>query len=285
MPLPFPEDIKYISIEVLNVVGSNVTSLVTVTYLNGSEYSATDWIDVGTGQVSYGSSSIGFLVAANLTAGDKTYLNDYAPTLNFSDTGMYASAERDVNHLVSIQNYSYQNQSTSMFYEFVWDSLSGIFVAVNENITVVRGGYVTQMWFKLLINETDIWAPTFSVTAEVFIVPKVVNAKSQGGWLMAVLKPPEDVKAKDVDLSTIRINGTVSSTGKAMVIGKRWLLVKFDRSEVIQFIEDNVNMRMRCFTVVTLTITAQLRNGSTLQGNDKIIIIAPPSNHSRLCPD
>lgn len=283
---PPPDNLDSYRLEIVSVAGTNVTFQVTLRYINGSENSTTDWLDVANGQSRYGEVPSSFLVAANLTAGDKIYLNDYAPTFNFTNTGMYASAEREVNHWVSVQSYSYDNQSSSMFAEFVWDRLTGMFVAVNENVTLVREGYVTQMRIRLLITETNIFAPTLTplVAAEVSIVPKVINLKSQGGWIMAVMELPEDVKANEVDLSTIRINGTVPATGKAMVIGKRWVLVRFDRSQVIQFIKDNVTPQPRYFTAVTLTITVQLRNESTLQGSNKIIIMTPPS-HSGLRPD
>jgi len=48
----------------------------------------------------------GPIVGANLTAGDKVYLNPYSPTINSTVTAFYAGLEREVNCVVMKVNVS-----------------------------------------------------------------------------------------------------------------------------------------------------------------------------------
>jgi hypothetical protein len=273
---PF-EELEYYKLGVESVVSGNVTYKTTAHYLNGTEFSTVGWVDVSSGAANYGLSTMGPIIGANLTAGDKVYLNQYSATLNSTETGIYVGAQRQVNCLIVNQSLVSQPQVSFMNNAARWDRISGIIVNLNESLTIFRGSpnLVTSVNIRLTMKETNIWAPTPTMTIKVFILPRAENLKSRGKWIMAIIELPRTVRAKDVDFSSIRINATIPIVGKPIIIGKRWLLVKFDRSEVIQYIFENTNLQRRRLTRIELTITGKLLNGQVFQGTDRIHALFP----------
>jgi len=274
------EDLEYYKTNILSVIGTNVTYETVMHFRNGTEMTMPDSIDVSSGEMDYGASFLfGPVIAANLTAGDKVYLNQFAPPLNTTEMGTYAGSQREVNCLYISQNwtYPYSGQQQYFEYDLCWDRASGVFVAINETLifTDSSKGYITFITINFIITETNIWNPTPAVAARVFIAPRVVNLKSNGKWILALIELPADNKAKDVDRASIRMNGTIPVAGKAMIIARRWLLVKFDRSEVSSYILSNAHLGKR-LTSMTLTITGEFKDGSIFQGSDKIIACARP---------
>ena len=287
MTKPPLDDIEYYRMEVQSVEGTNVTYQIIMYYRNGTEMSMPGWIDVSSGQMNYGYyASYGPLIAANLTVGDKVYLNSYPVTINATSTGTYAGRQREVNCLDMTMNstipYSWNDNSSllTQFMElkFLWDKMSGIFVAINESMvsTDISKGYTTQINIILIITETNIWSPVPAAAAEVLIVPNLINLRSNGKWILIFVELPEGYRAKNIELSTVMMNDTISVEGKAMIIGKRWLLARFDRSKVISLILSTAHSRTK-FMIVTLTITGKLNDGSIFQGSDDVIAMLPPS--------
>jgi hypothetical protein len=281
---PFGE-IEYYKLEVQSVDNTNVTYLTMMHYKNGTETSFSGWIDVSSGQINYGYSGFGTFIAANLTAGDKIYLNPYSLEINTTSVGRYAGTQREVNGFSTTQNLTSLQQIWHSEFGFFWDKLSGIFVAFNESMefTDTAKGYTTNLAVSAIITETNIWTPTPTVEAKVFIVPKFINLKSKGKWILALIELPKGYKAKNVDLSTVMMNGTIPAKGKAMIIGKRWLLVIFSRSEVISLILNNTNSKAK-FLTTTLTITGKFSDGSTFQGSDKVVAMLSPFKHFKTHP-
>jgi hypothetical protein len=280
-------EIEYFMLEVQSVANTNVTYQTIMHFKNGTEMLLLSWIDVSSGQTDYGLTSFGTIIAANLTAGDKIYLNSLSATINASTVGTYAGDQREVNWFGMTQNltYPYSQQTQFVDYSIFWDKMSGIFVSIDESIAYIDTAkeYTTNMTIALIITETNIWKPLPTIAAKVFIVPRFINLKSNGKWLLAFIELPKGYKAKNVNLSTIMMNGTVPLEGKAMIIGKRWLLVKFDRSEVISLILSNTHSKTK-FMTVTLTISGKLSDGSMFQGSDKVVAIFPRLRHWKQHP-
>jgi hypothetical protein len=287
---PFFGEIEYVRVDVLSVVGTNVTYQSIMHFENGTELSAVSWLNVSSGETEYGFTGIGVFIAANLTAGDELYLNPFwSMTINDTTVGTYAGDQREANWFCLTQNftYPYSQQTQSISYSILWDKLSGIFVLMNESVSIIDAakGYITNMTVSFIITETNIWKPEPAIVAKVFIVPRFINLKSCGKWLLALIEVPKGYKAKDIDLSTIVMNGTIPIKGKAMIIGKRLLLVRFDRSEVISLITNSNSWKTRTkFIIVTLTVSGKLKDGSMFQGSDKVRAFFPHFRHCRAHP-
>jgi hypothetical protein len=118
--------------------------------------------------------------------------------------------------------------------------------------------------------------PEPSVRARIEIFPQTLNLKSRGRWILASIELPKGNYAKDINVSSIRLNGTISADLRFRAIagfgcgGKRVLIVAFDRADVEDYISAAVGHG--CVTV-TLTITGKLKNGRTFQGSDTIRIL------------
>lgn len=272
---PSFDDVEYVKMDILSVVGTNVTYQIAYHYFNGTEIAMSGWLDVSTGATYYGSSGTGPIIAANLTAGDQVYLNQYSPVLNTTMMGTYAGSQREVNCLNMLQNFTYSYVSQEIEMNACWDRLSGIFVAISENFTMFDSsqGYYTHYEFSFMITETNIWQPAPTIAAHVFITPRMLNLRSGGRWIQAIIQLPARVNARDVDPSTIMMNDTVPIAGRPVVIG-RWLIVKFDRSRVASFIQGSI--RLGRFRAVTLTLTGSLRSGSVFRGSDRIMVMSIP---------
>ncbi len=116
------------------------------------------------------------------------------------------------------------------------------------------------------------------IPATLDINPDTLNLKSRGEWITCYIELPEGYDVNDINVSTILLNDTVHAESHPTSIGDHDddditdLMVKFDRAEVISYIQSNLNTRERVCTV-TLTITGKLYDGTQFQGRDTIRVL------------
>lgn len=111
------------------------------------------------GLTTYGLTMLyGPVIAANLTAGDKIYINQYAPTINSTLIAFYAGLHREINSFSLKQDNVGYHQ---LFIEFHWDRISGMLCKETINVTSIDAinGYKTNIFYQLVMNETNIWPP------------------------------------------------------------------------------------------------------------------------------
>ncbi|MEM3458412.1 MAG: C39 family peptidase [Candidatus Bathyarchaeia archaeon] len=284
MPVPPLADIDYLLIRIVSVVRTNVTYESIVRYKNGTEQKEVSWLDITTGLTCYGATmSYGPIIAANLTAGDKVYFNDYAPTINLTSVAFYAGLQRVVNSLLiktdtTIPGY----YRTVMDFEIHWDRISGILCEqkMNASYTNIEKGYETSMFLQMVITETSIWIKPSIINVKVSFCPRTLNLKSRGKWIICIVKLPKGYTVKDVDKSTIMLNGTI----KGEVINKaersRYLIVRFDRKAVIELISKEIICKKKSMEV-SLTITGEFKDGTTFSGTATIRIIIPSNKNAK----
>jgi hypothetical protein len=123
------------------------------------------------------------------------------------------------------------------------------------------------------------------LSAKVRIYPRALNLRSRGKWIMAFVKLPEGYDAHDINVSSILLNDTIPAEIKHIKIGNcnnftvSYLIVKFDRAEVISYILNNTD-KHRKFMTVTLTMTGKLMDGTSFEGSDRVkIILWIPRRH------
>jgi multiple sugar transport system substrate-binding protein len=122
--------------------------------------------------------------------------------------------------------------------------------------------------------------PPLEITATVEFHPYALNLRSKGRWITAYIELPEGSHVSDINVSSIRLNDTVSAELRPRAIGDYNedgildLMVKFDRAEVISYILSHINMEER-FMTITLTITGYLDDGALFQGSDTVRIMMP----------
>lgn len=288
--VPALADVDYLLIRIVSVAKTNVTYELVIRYKNGTEQESVSWLDVATGLTDYGIvMPYGLIIAANLTAGEKVYLNAYAPTINLTSTALYAGLQREVNSILmegetTIPGY----YRTFMDLEIRWDRISGILCEQKVNVTYAdeAKGYETSMFAQIIITETNIWAKPSIANVKVSFCPPILNLKSKGKWVLCIVKLPEGYTAKDVNTSTIMLNGTIQGKVISCAGRSRYMIVKFDRKAVIEFISNETACNKK-FGILTLTLTGEFKDGTTFSGTAKIVIIIPKNRHAEghvACP-
>jgi len=280
-PPPGITDIESYKVEVQSVTGTNITFQTTIRFGNGTKMSWTMWTDVSSWLQTFPN----LLIAANLSVGDTVYKEPYSAVINATLTRRYAWAEREVNYFGQRGNYtspypSFQEISEMHVY---WDRSSGVLAEYVNDVqyTKLKEGYVTRMFTRLVIKETNIWERTEIVKVNVRFSPRVLNLKSRGKWALVEVELPREYKSRDVDTSSITLNDTITPKG-AWKLGHHWLLLRFKRAEIISLIKDQISIRNRRFIIiVSLTISGELKDGVTFEGTNKIGVINWRNFHAR----
>lgn len=119
---------------------------------------------------------------------------------------------------------------------------------------------------------------TWLLKAHVRITPRTLNLKSHGNWITAVILLPAKVNASDIEVSSIRLNGSITVSPEAPVCRfSDGLVVKFSREEVTALIKASLNSKISVTceksTHVTLTVTGTLASGLRFSGSDMIRVI------------
>ena len=186
----------------------------------------------------------------------------------------------------------------------VWDYLTGKLCKVNTQTWEVYWstdlGYPMEYCAnRIFIDEEYIylrdktnptliyryrWTTMPVVTATADISPKALNLGSKGKRITAYIELPEGYDVRDINVSTVMLNDTISAEPRPIAVGDydedgiTDLMVKFDRAKVIQYILDNIDivkLYEKKFMTITLTVTGKLYDGTPFQGTAIIRLIMP----------
>jgi len=128
---------------------------------------------------------------------------------------------------------------------------------------VFAGGRDNLPWTK-----QDGWK---KIEATVDIEPDTLNLNSKGKWITCYIELEESYDVADIDVSTIKLNGTVPAEEKSAEIGDYDednipdRMVKFDRTSVQEIVEVGDE--------VDIVITGELTDGTSFEGTDIIRVI------------
>jgi len=130
--------------------------------------------------------------------------------------------------------------------------------------------------FTTEASETSL---TLYLDAEVDLNPDALNLVSKGESITVYIALPRGIDLSNIDVSSILLNKTIPVKPSAPVTigdynndGVPDLMVKFDRSQVINYVLAHVPNSAR-FMAVTLTVTGYLNDGTAFRGSDTIRII------------
>lgn len=110
------------------------------------------------------------------------------------------------------------------------------------------------------------------VQAGVDIDPDTLNLKNKGRWITCYIELPQGYDVADIDVSTIKLNDSVSAELKPTSIGDYDndgipdLMVKFDMSAVQKILQPGDN---------GITVTGELNDGTPFEDFDTIRVINP----------
>jgi hypothetical protein len=115
----------------------------------------------------------------------------------------------------------------------------------------------------------------FKIAATVDVKPDALNLKSIGRWLTVYVELPEGYDVNDIDVSTVKLNGTISANALASNQvgdydgdGIDDILVKFNRTQVITFISA---AHTGVFNLTAgFVVTGKLVTGVSFEGSDVV---------------
>jgi hypothetical protein len=104
-----------------NVVGTNVTINVLFHFINGTERTQSDWVDVDTGDTNLTMMMMP-LISANLNAGDHVYTGSAYSIYTITETipMTYPGGSRQTNHIAQI--------APDMSVDYYWDRATGVLI-------------------------------------------------------------------------------------------------------------------------------------------------------------
>jgi len=143
------------------------------------------------------------------------------------------------------------------------------------NVTASKKGYVNQTKTGIVIAAGNVTTLNFAlievrIPATVVIHPRSLNLRSEGRWITASIEFEAGFDARNANVSTIRLNNTIPvDLAAPMEFNGSMLTVKFDREAVETFILNALGEPSK-FSMVTLTLTGKLMDGTMFMGNDTI---------------
>jgi hypothetical protein len=194
--------------------------------------------------------------------------------------------------------HHYVNVSYGLLCQFNFTAIS----TGNSTIEVIQTESLDYYYFATFLMDKNEEHKSFNsenltltvlgpsiLPAKVRIYPRALNLRGRGKWVMALIKLPEGYDANDINVSSILLNGTIpAEASRPVKIGcnanvTSYLLVKFDRAEVISYILKNTHKHRR-FMTITLTVTGKLIDDTSFEGSDRVkVILQIPRRHVPNC--
>ena len=127
------------------------------------------------------------------------------------------------------------------------------------------------------------WIPLINATVD--IIPNTLNMRGKLQYVTAYIELPEGYNVSDINVSSILLNNTIPVDPNAPIAIGDYdndtipdLMVKFNGTEVIEYILNNINVTKLVeerFLTITLTLTGKLKDGTQFKGSDTIRITMP----------
>ncbi|MEM2105766.1 MAG: DUF4114 domain-containing protein [Candidatus Bathyarchaeia archaeon] len=163
------------------------------------------------------------------------------------------------------------------FYTEAWRNADGkdhVLVFVNPKAP----GYIIAWEDLWNLGDGDfqdfILAALTPLNVSVRYCPRTLNLKSKGRWITAIVKLPKEYVAVNVNFSSILLNGTVRAEKWHFCKCSRVIVLKFNRTAVIELIKESLeNTRCKKSVEVYLTLTGKFLDGMPFQGTGKIRVI------------
>jgi hypothetical protein len=127
-----------------------------------------------------------------------------------------------------------------------------------------------------LVGRTDEPCPPETIAAHVEINPETLNLSSGGRYITAFIELPAGHVPSDIDVTTVRLNGTIPAMLKPVVIGDHDgngvadLMVKFNRQELGSL----------PLGAIELKVSGSMIGGRSFAGSDMIRAINPSASES-----
>jgi hypothetical protein len=167
---------------------------------------------------------------------------------------------------------SYDPDGDSLTYNWTWDSNSAYGVNPTVELSVGTTTITLVVNDGKVDSEPDTVNITVRIRATIDFDPDSVNLKDKSQYVTAYVELPPGYDVRQIDISSIRLNGTVPALAKSAKVGDYDkdrvpdLMVKFNAPEVKRLLTPGSSVKM--------TITGEVA-GIAFEGNDTIRVIGP----------
>jgi hypothetical protein len=138
--------------------------------------------------------------------------------------------------------------------------------------------FATRAIWKMCVQPDypKLWwqeCPEAVIQADIEIVPRILNLKSKGKWVVCLIRLPEDYNVTDIDPNSILLEDEILAD--RVWLQDEFAVAKFSRSAVQEMLAD-----LETPTKVELLVSGQLNDGTTFEGLDIIRVIDKHSKNS-----
>jgi len=180
------------------------------------------------------------------------------------------------------------NGTSGLFISVLWtpDHTDGVVVDVGpvlpfppmDSVVIVEGWvyWTHDVECSFYLVYADSWVV---IPATIDIDLDMLNLKSIHQWLTCYIELPEGYNVSDIDVSSIRLNNTISVDFDAPTFIGDYdndtipdLMVKFNRTEVSEYIEYVQDI---LYGNVTLTVSIELFDETQFEGADTLFVLLP----------
>jgi parallel beta-helix repeat protein/predicted outer membrane repeat protein len=106
-----------------------------------------------------------------------------------------------------------------------------------------------------------------AIPVDIEITPKTLNLQSNGNWINCAISLGDGYDITDVNIPSITLNGNIEPEWSNIDQEEQKLLVKFNRSEIQQMLQDTQEVS------ATLTVAGKLNDGADFEGEDTIRLV------------
>jgi len=107
------------------------------------------------------------------------------------------------------------------------------------------------------------------IEADIRITPRVLNLRSRGRFILAVIRLPEPYKVADIDQSSVMLEGQIPAGRTAIIESRNVAVARFNCRDLTDLLELTPGP-------IELTVTGRLNDQTPFEGTDTIRINSKP---------
>jgi hypothetical protein len=154
-------------------------------------------------------------------------------------------------------------------WEIFWSNGQSIFQITDNNFNDInpRVSASRIFWKGLDGNDWQIFTAALPIGITMKVSPETINLKSRGQTILVAIWLGTNLKAIDVNISSLRLMDQVAPSKVVVSTGSNKLILKFDRQAVQSLLQVG--------NKVAITLTGKMNDGTVIMATDTVKVIQP----------